>query len=440
MSATEIKVQIPPKLKGFFNTPARYRVIYGGRGSAKSWSIAQMLIVKSYERKRLVLCGRELQKSIKDSSHRVLVDTIDRLGVGEHFKITDTTLVNKITGSEFIFKGLRYNSEEIKSTEGIDICWVEEAQRTSKKSMKLLIPTVRKPGSEIWFSYNPDSDEDEVHRRFVLNKPPPDSIVVSLNWQDNPWFTKELDADRVYDLENDDDYEHIWEGKVKKTLEGAYYGQALAELREDGKITGVPYNSEFPVMTFWDIGMSDYTSIWFVQKVGYEYRLIDFYQNNMEDPPHYAKMLRDKGYYYSTHYLPHDAAHLRMGMGGKSIAQQLEALIREPIDVIKVSRDEVADIMAAKMFLKRCVFDEENCEDGLKSLKAFRRKWNEQRNQFDDKPFDDWASHAADAFRYLAVSQADERDMGQKFDYGRLVQPETIVTHATSDYKLSDYL
>lgn len=436
----EISVTLPPKLNGFFNSPARYRVVYGGRGSGKSWSIAAMLVVKSYESRRLILCARELQKSIKDSSHRLISSTIERLGCSTHFKIGDTSIKNLVTGSEFIFKGLRFNAEEIKSTEGIDICWVEEAQRISRKSIKLLVPTVRKEGSELWFTYNPDSDDDEVHRMFVINQPPKDAMVTKLNWQDNPWFTPELEASRLYDEQNDIDYKHIWEGEIRKSLEGSYFAGELADLRNAGKITSVPYNPEFAVSTYWDIGFSDYTSIWFLQKVGYEHRLIDFYQNNMEDPPHYATMLKGKGYFYNAHYLPHDADHLRMGMGGKSIAEQLRALIKEPIEVIKVRPDEITDIMATRMFIKRCAFDEEKCEEGLKSMRSFRRKWNDERKQFDDKPFKDWAKHAADAFRYLAIHCSDERDIGTKFDYGKLVNPEQSQVNMEGGFSFDDYL
>ena len=229
----QIKLQIPEKFNGFFDKPARYRVAYGGRGSTKSWTYAQMLIIKTMERKRRILCAREFQKSIRDSSHKLLADTIERLGLRGEFEVGETFIRHKTNGSDFIFKGLKHNADEIKSTEGIDICWVDEAHRTSSRSMSLLIPTIRKEGSEIWFSFNPEDEEDEVYQRFVINTPPARSVICHINWDDNPWFSKELEEERLYDLANKPkEYSHVWEGKLKVALEGAYYAEELAKIRE----------------------------------------------------------------------------------------------------------------------------------------------------------------------------------------------------------------
>lgn len=430
MAEKTLKLQMPEKLFELFNGEARYRVAYGGRGSSKSWSIAQMLIARACESKRRILCARELQKSIKDSSHKLIADTIMRLGLSKEFDVGESFIRHK-NGSDFIFKGIKHSPDEIKSTEGVDICWVEEAQKITKRSLDILIPTIRKAGSELWFSFNPENEEDEIYKRFILNNPPPSSKVVKIDWNDNPWFPKELDGERKHcQLTNPDDYEHIWNGAIRKLLEGAYFNRQLEDLRNRGKITTIPYDATFPVDTYWDIGFSDYTSIWFVQKVGLEFRLIDFFQNNGEHPAYYAMELMAKKYNYRYHYLPHDARQTRFGMT-KSIAAQLEdAGLRGSVEYTKAG-DIVSDIQATRTFFARCAFDEVNCEDGLKALRNYKKKWNDERNQFDDKPFHDWASHASDAFRYLAMMNIDERDISQAFNYDDLQETNLKVINAS---------
>lgn len=405
----QIKLQIPEKFEGFFVKPARYRVAYGGRGSTKSWTFSQMLIIKSMERKRRILCARELQKSIKDSSHKLLIDTIERMGVQREFEIGEAFIRHKATGSDFIFKGLKHNADEIKSTEGIDICWVEEAHRISAKSMGLLIPTIRKDDSEIWFSFNPEDEDDEVYQRFVINTPPARSMILHINWDDNPWFSKELEEERAYDRENKPkEYKHIWEGKIKAALEGAYYAEELAKIRENNQITSVPYDPGHEVHTWWDIGISDYTSIWFVQYIGREVRIIDFYEMNGKGTDFYVKMLKEKDYNYGIHNLPHDANYQQFTLDGRSIYDQFGEMYKgAEFKAHKRTHNVNADIHASRTFIPRCVFDKESCEDGLKALKSYHKKWNEDKNKFEDNPYHDWSSHAADAFRYLAVGYRD---------------------------------
>ena len=203
-------VQIPDAFRCLFQ-PARYKILYGGRGGAKSWNIARALLILASAKPLRILCARELQISIADSVHRTLCDQIEIMGLSSLFRITNAAIYST-SGSEFIFKGLRHNAHEIKSIEGVDICWFEEAQRASDQSLQLLIPTIRKPGSEIWFSFNPEATTDPVYQRFVVS-PPPDAIIRKVNWSDNPWFPDVLDAERRYMLNNDPvAYQHVWEG------------------------------------------------------------------------------------------------------------------------------------------------------------------------------------------------------------------------------------
>lgn len=214
---SNIKTKIPKVFKGLAK-PARYKVFYGGRGGAKSWSFARMLVCRAYAQKLRILCGREFQNSIADSVHRLISDQIETLGLQEWFTITQKNITSK-TGSEFLFKGLQRSIMEIKSTEGIDIAWIEEAQNTSARSWETLIPTIRKENSEIWVSFNPGLETDPTYKLFVLN-PPPGAIVKKVNWSDNPHFPQVLDDERLYMFKNDPEaYRHVWGGECRTVSE-----------------------------------------------------------------------------------------------------------------------------------------------------------------------------------------------------------------------------
>lgn len=206
-------IEIPASFGPLFQ-PARYKVFYGGRGGAKSWAFARALLVLALQKRIRVLCAREFQVSIADSVHRLLCDQIYELGFEGGYTITKMQITSFL-GSEFIFKGLHHNAQEIKSLEGVDICWVEEAQSVSRDSWDLLIPTIRKEASEIWISFNPGRPEDETWRRFVL-QPPADAKVVKVGWQDNPWFPETLRSEMDYCRSIDEEaYAHIWGGEPR---------------------------------------------------------------------------------------------------------------------------------------------------------------------------------------------------------------------------------
>nr|WP_249199975.1 PBSX family phage terminase large subunit [Gluconobacter sp. Dm-62] len=215
-------IEIPPAF-GDFSQPKRYRIWYGGRGSSKSWTIARVLVALAAARPIRVLCCREFQNSIADSAKKLLADQIESMGLSPWFTITDTSIRSRV-GSEFLFKGLARNVQGIKSTEGIDICWVEEAQTTSQMSLELLIPTIRKAGSELWFTYNPQNDDDPVHKLMHSLESDADALVRKVNWQDNPWFPDELNAERLRLLKTDPEaYEHIWGGECRTISEAVIF-------------------------------------------------------------------------------------------------------------------------------------------------------------------------------------------------------------------------
>lgn len=210
----KIRLQIAEPF-GFLTKKARYKVAYGGRGSGKSWNVARTLLILAGVRPLRVLCARELQVSIRDSVHRLLADQIEAMGLDSFYQVKDKEIVAR-NGSMFIFEGLRHNITKVKSMEGIDICWVEEAERVSEASWKVLIPTIRKSGSEIWVTFNPDDENDPTYKRFIKNSPP-DAIVVKVNFDQNPWFTDELRKEMEYDFRVDpDSAAHIWGGECRK--------------------------------------------------------------------------------------------------------------------------------------------------------------------------------------------------------------------------------
>jgi phage terminase large subunit len=208
------RCEIPDKL-GFLFEPHRYKVAYGGRGSAKSWTFARVLLVLAASSCLRVLCAREFQNSIQESVHKLLVDQMGLLGLQDEFEVTQQSIKSR-TDSDFFFYGIKNNPTKIKSTEGIDIAWVEEAERVSNNSWEILIPTIRKPGSEIWMTFNPHQETDATYQRFVIN-PPDDCVSREINHPDNPWFPVELRKEMEYLARVDPDaYAHIYGGKTRK--------------------------------------------------------------------------------------------------------------------------------------------------------------------------------------------------------------------------------
>lgn len=241
------RIELPTKLRPLW-TPKRYKVLRGGRGGAKSHGIARTLLVMAAQRKLRILCTRELQNSIADSVHKLLSDLIaGDAHLSAHYEVQKKTIVNRTTGSEFIFAGVRNNVKSIKSMEGIDICWVEEAEGVSDYSWQVLIPTIRKSGSEIWVSFNPDQEDDPTSRRFITN-PPDDCISLEIGWQDNPWFPEELRKEMEYLYRIDPEAaDHVWGGQFRKNsaaqvLRGKYVREAFVpEPDWDGPYFGADF-------------------------------------------------------------------------------------------------------------------------------------------------------------------------------------------------------
>jgi len=239
---SELEIDIPEIFEFLIEeNNKRYFVVYGGRGSGKSTSIAIALLVKALDSKIRILCTREIQNTIKDSVHKLFKDLIGKYKLDDFFKITKESITTT-NGSEFIFKGLHRNATEIKSMEGIDICWVEEAQAISDNSLDLLIPTIRKDGSQIWYSFNRITEFDPVYERYCINKRN-DTIVKQVNYDDNPFFPQVLKEELEYDKEyNYDKYLHIWEGEPLQQGDNCVLSRKQViqtfdrDINEDGQI------------------------------------------------------------------------------------------------------------------------------------------------------------------------------------------------------------
>ena len=393
--------QFPQKLQCLFQPEKqRYRILYGGRGGAKSWGVARALLIKGAQRQLRILCAREFQTSIRDSVHKLLCDQIVDLRLDGFYEITQNSIRGK-NGTEFSFVGLKNNVANVKSYEGVDICWVEEAQTTSRLSWNVLIPTIRKQDSEIWVTFNPELETDETYQRFVIH-PPANSIVTKINWSDNPWFPETLEIEKNSLRDRDiEAYNTVWEGICRQTVDGAVFAREMQMADLEQRITKVPYDPAKPVHAVFDLGWSDATAIWFVQWIGMETRLIRYHEDSQKTISEYLAKMQTFGYVYDTLWLPHDAENKTLAAAGRSIDQIVRAAgYKTKI----IPRTPIPDsINAARTIFRNCWFDRENCADGLQCLRHYRFDVDPETKAFSKNPVHDEYSHGADAFRMLGL-------------------------------------
>jgi len=428
MSNQIIDIRLPEKIGSIFEGPADYRGAYGGRGSGKTIGFAEVAIadiIRLNDKPWKFLCGRELQKSLKDSVFSVIEAEIKRLKCEHLFEIGKEFIRCK-NGNEFLFYGLRTNIAEVKGLHGVRRTWLEEAQKVSQSSLTYLIPTVMRdfPDCEIWASWNPDDEEDPIHKMFVTDAD--ESFkVTKVNYYDNPWFPESLEKVRLRDLKNNPQrYEWIWEGNFNTNTEGAVYGKWIADMEREGRVKEGIYDPELPVHTAWDLGFSDDTAIVFWQVAGNEIRLIDYYEHNREGVKHYAEQLLGheiiveqygangkivkwrKGdvikeaehralYTYGNHFVPHDAANKLLAAYGRSAIDQLFELGIKTRVVAATAQQTQIDV--TRLALQKTWADPKRCKDLLRALRKYQFLFDEQRNKYLDKPDHDAYSHACDA-------------------------------------------
>lgn len=371
------------------------------------------------------LCCREVQKSLKESAHKLIADKIVSHKLSKRFDVQETQIKTP-GGGLIVFAGLQdHTSESIKSYEGFDVAWVEEAQTVSAKSLNLLRPTIRSPGSELWFSWNPRRQVDAVDLMFRGEEAPTDSLVVRANWDNNQWFPAELEQERLDCLrQQPDQYEHIWEGGYVTVADGAYFARNLTEAKQQGRISKVAFDPLMTVRLFWDIGgtgaKADACSIWPMQFIGQEIRTRDYYEAVGQPLATHINWLRSKGYTpdKAQIWLPHDGA-----TQDKVYSVSYESALREAGYTVTVVPNQgkgaaMARIEEARRLFPQVWFDEETTEAGRAALGWYHEKKDEARN-IGLGPEHDWASHGADAYG-LAMVAHDVQKVMKPLDLSRL--------------------
>jgi phage terminase large subunit len=398
-----LEIELPRKATDTLVPRARFKVLYGGRDSAKSWSIARMLLARGRAKPERILCTREVQKSIAESVHQLLKDQIGSLGMSDFYEVQDN-YIHGANGTKISFHGLSgQTATSIKSFEGTTICWVEEAQTISKRSWDLLEPTIRAPGSEIWVSFNPDMDTDETYKRFVLTEQP-DSIVTMMNWQDNPWRSKVLDAAREkMERDDPDNYAHIYGGLCRAAVEGAIYFKEVSKLRATGRLCNVPYDPMLKVHVIADLGRNDFMALLLVQRLASEIRVIRYIEDRMRDIPSYHTELSDLKYNWGKVWLPHDGRAKTLTSAsnplGASAEEQFQKLGWSVEIVDNVDREQ--GIRKTREVFPRFYIDKANASELVSRLGRYRRRVNADGQASDPMHTDD--SNGADGTRYLAL-------------------------------------
>jgi phage terminase large subunit len=372
------------------------------------------------------VCIREVLKSLRESAKLLIEDKIQVLGVGDKFDPQTTKIVGPGNGL-IIFEGMQdHNAETIKSLEGFDRCWVEEAQTLSERSLAMLRPTIRKEQSELWFSWNPTRKSDAVDK-FLRKSRPENAIVVQANWRDNPWFPKVLEDERQHDLKHyPERYDHIWEGDYAKAFEGAYFARQLTEARREGRIGKVARDPLLPIRAYVDIGGSgasaDAFVIWIVQFVGQEVRVLDYYESVGQVLGYHVDWLRSRGWDKAKIFLPHDGVN-ENNLTGKRYADHLRDAEFDVTVIPNQGRGAAAmRIEAVRRIFPKVWFNDATTEAGRDALGFYHEKRDEQRN-VGLGPEHDWSSHAADAFGLMAISYEEPsraRAFSRKIEYPTL--------------------
>lgn len=397
-----INLEVPEAFEPLL-TPARYKGAHGGRGGAKSHFFAEQMIVRCYSRQTRAVCIREVQNSIKDSVKQLLVDKIAKLGLEGFFNVLETEIRGQ-NGSHIIFRGMQsYNADTIKSLEGYDIAWIEEAQTLSEHSFELLRPTIRKADSEIWASWNPRHRTDAIDQFFRGKHRHPEAIVVEVNWRDNPWFPdvlrKEMVRDRLADPEG---AEHIWDGHYGMQ-QGAILARLIDRADKEGRINDrVIYEPLRPIEISGDLGFRDTTAWWFWQRRIGGYVLLDFDADAGLHADEWCDRINNRlttrGWKLGKVWLPHDARNKTFAARETAVEVFLKRFGGPHVGVVPVSKTPDR-INAARMVVRQCEFHT-RCETGLDGLRAWEYEWNPETKAFSREPVHNWASHPSDAFSY----------------------------------------
>jgi len=377
------------------------------------------------------VCIREVQKTLAQSSKRLIETKIESLGLGSQFNILNDRIQAPGSGL-IIFQGMQdHSAESIKSLEGFRIAWIEEAQTLSARSLSLLRPTIRAEGSEIWASWNPTRKQDAVDEFFRGPQGiPKGAVLVKANWRDNPWWNEVLEGERQLELERyPERYDHTYEGDYARAFEGAYFAGLLSEAKRKGRIGRVEADPLLPIRIFIDIGGSganaDAFTMWVVQWVGQEIRVLDYYEAVGQVLGYHVNWLRENKYDKAVLYLPHDGVN-ENNITGKRYEDHLrdagfnvEPPVKNQGKGAAAMRIEAVRRLGAKMW-----FNETTTEDGRQALGFYHEKKDEVRN-VGLGPDHDWSSHAADAFGLMAICYEEP---------GRAANFNRTITYANHGY------
>ena len=389
-------------------------MLRGGRGSLKSWGISDALLIRGWERPTRWLCAREFQSSIRESVHQLLEEQIERLGLSAAYRVEKQGIFGRHHATEFTFTGLSdETSESIKSYEGYDGAWVEEARVLTQTSLNKLLPTIREEASEIWFSYNPELETDAIHV-FADSLTPEDGIVIDLNWRDNPWFNGTIEAERLRAQRTLPklDYENIWEGRIRPTVEGAIYADEVAEMYAERRVGLFPYDPNLLVYPVFDIGWNDKMSIGMYQRVASQMRKVN-YLDKKKTYAWYSQQLAKLDYNWGTLFLPHDGGHgnVQTGKTGQEVLQELGWEVKvlpkiDPKEGIRAARLQLKTLFVnlpekiAKQDVEDGAFHGDAHLDGVHE--ALPSVENPKTTREPAGPLHDEFSHGADEWRYAA--------------------------------------
>lgn len=425
-----VYLDVPEKIAAVFGPPRgdmNYRCLYGGRGSGKSVGAALMVAVWGYAEPLRILCVREFQASIRESFHAELRAAIEmHPWLANHYDI-GVDYIRGANGTEFIFRGLRRNSQSIKSLAKIDVTVVEEAEDIPEESWIALLATVfRQPKSEMIVIWNPKMENSPVDTRFRKHTPPA-TLIEEVNFSDNAFFPPGLEKLRQHDFEtlDRDVYNHIWEGKYLKSVKGAYYADLIDTAVKEERVGFYPRHDMNKLYAVWDIGSTstsaDATTIWMVQYVGEEVRWLGYYEAVGQEMRAHVEWLRANNFGDAVCVLPHDG-----GRHDTVYSVTPKKFLEEAGFTVVVVPNQgkgaaMQRVYALKGIFSRCRFNEDGIgvATGIETLRFYHEKWDDKRN-IGLGPEHDWSSHCADAAGLVAVfRQRQTLNTGPKRDVRR---------------------
>lgn len=390
--------KLPEWARVLFEDQWNFISLRGGRGSAKTESVARALVMRSTVQPLRVLCTREVQLSIKESVYSVLCKVIRSMGLSSQFEILSNEIRSKLGGS-FIFRGLADESiDSLKSLDDIDICWVEEAQSVSKKSLELLYPSIRGKGiaghAQIWFTWNPQLESDPIYQDVVVEGLP-NCASLWVNFDQNPWFDESgLRVQEQHMLAKDPvRHKHVWLGHPLPAVEGAIYYEDIVKMVEEDRIRNLRIDPLLQMYLVFDLGFNDAMVCWVVQRTTQDIRVVDYVENNKVSLAWFDTELRGRGYETGIICLPHDGKHknLQTALSPEEI-MQMYGWQTEIVDNVGVE----TGIRLTREQFPIMYIDKTRCAEGLEHLKRYARNKH-------GHPVHDEHSHAADGLRYVGV-------------------------------------